>query len=177
MDFNRIDEIIENHGRSKVALISILQEVQEECKWLPREALVWISQRLDIPLVQTYGIATFYKAFRLNPVGKNQITVCTGTACHVRGTSLILAELKKRLGIRPGETTPDRLFSLETVRCLGSCGLGPIMVVNGSYYGRTSVKDVSAVLTEIRRAEETIEPGPPEEKVEVGQVEEVRAHG
>jgi len=117
-------------------LISVLEEIQSRYRYLPREAMVLVSERMGVPLSQVYSVATFYNAFSLRPKGRHVVTVCMGTACHVRGSKRVLEQVEETLDIRPGETTPDRQFSLETVNCLGACALGPIMVIEGEYFGQ-----------------------------------------
>lgn len=148
---NRIDEIIEKYDGERRWLINMLFEVQTEYRYLPRTALEHLSRRLAIPLVDIYGIATFYKAFSLQPKGRHMVTVCLGTACHVRGSLGVLEELHRKLGIPPGKTTEDREFSLETVNCLGSCALGPVVVVDGEYHGQMTPAKVTNLLDEVSK--------------------------
>ncbi len=117
-------------------LISTLQDIQEHYKYLPEEALREVAKASGIALRDVYGVATFYSAFSFTPKGKHIITVCLGTACHVRGGVRIVDVLSKNLGINPGETTKDLQFTLETVNCLGCCAIGPTVVLNGKYYGQ-----------------------------------------
>ena len=145
-EVGQVDRIIDTYKADPSALIQILLEVQREFNWLPREALKRISERLNVPLSRIYHIATFYKAFSLVPKGKHHVTVCMGTACHVRGSPRILERVEQVLGIKAGETRSDLLFSLETVNCLGCCALGPVMVVDGTYYGGMTVSKVEEVL-------------------------------
>ena len=143
----RIDEIVDKHKAKSNMLIQILLEVQREHHWLPKEVLTRIAERLSVPLSQIYQIATFYKAFSLVPKGKHMITVCMGTACHVRGASRIVDRVQELINVEPGGTTSDLKFSLETVNCLGCCALGPVMVVDNEYHGHLSsgqVKDILA---------------------------------
>jgi len=132
VDRRRIREILAEHGRG--ALIAVLQDVQDEYGYLPEQALRAVADEADRPLVDVYGIATFYHCFSLKPRGRHVISACLGTACHVRGASQIVQEFQRQLGIEVGETTPDREFTLETVRCLGACALGPVVVVDGHYF-------------------------------------------
>jgi len=127
-------------------LIPTLQDIQEEYRYLPEEGMSIVAENLKIPLRDVYGVASFYSAFSFTPKGEHIITVCMGTACHVRGGVKIANILKKILGIKPGETTPDMKFSLETVNCLGACALGPVMVVDGEYFGQMTPLKVSEVL-------------------------------
>jgi NADH:ubiquinone oxidoreductase subunit E len=135
-------------------LISVLEQVQGQYRYLPREAMVLVSERLGVPLSQTYSVATFYHAFSLKPRGQYLIRVCLGTACHVRGSQRVLEKVSKLLSIKPGETTPDRLFTLETVNCLGACALGPIMVVENEYFGQMNPARVGAALLKYEDHEE-----------------------
>jgi len=142
---NDLAEIIGRQGDG-ASLIALLEEIQARYRYLPREAMILASERLGVPLSQVYSVATFYSAFTLRPRGKYLIHVCQGTACHVRGSGQVLEKVSKTLGIKPGETTPDRQFTLETVNCLGACALGPIMVVEGEYYGQMSPAKVEPAL-------------------------------
>ena len=142
----KLTEVFKRFKGTKDELIPILEAVQEEFGYLPREAMLKISRRLRIPESNIYGVATFYALFRLKPSGKNIIRVCRGTACHVRGGARILQEFENRLGIKPGETTPDLEYSLETISCFGSCALAPVVVVNRQVYGRMTPAKVAEIL-------------------------------
>ncbi len=135
MDFERVEKIIDKYQGKKTALISILHDIQDRYNHLPEEALRKVASRLLMDPNDIYGVATFYKAFSLTPKGKHSITLCLGTACHVRGGPKILRELIRLLTIEPGETTPDKQFSLNVVNCLGVCAIGPVMFVDGKFYG------------------------------------------
>lgn len=130
----KVDEICSKYGDRESLLIQILLEIQNELNWLPREVLYRVSERLQVPLNRLYEIATFYKVFSLVPKGRNEVTVCTGTACHVRKAPLLINKASQLLGINPGETSGDHRFTLETVGCLGCCALAPVIVVNDHYY-------------------------------------------
>jgi NADH:ubiquinone oxidoreductase subunit E len=130
MNLDRVNEIIDHCGMERTNTLAMLQDIQREYNYLPREALELVAQRLSIPLGEVYGMATFFKAFSLQPKGKHVCKVCLGTACHVRGGPRILEALERELHIGAGQTTPDGKFSLESVRCLGACALAPILVVN-----------------------------------------------
>jgi len=136
VDLKKVEEILSRYDQAEHSLIAVLQDLQKEFNYLPQEALKLVSERLGVPYSQTYHVATFYKAFSLIPRGRHLITVCTGTACHVKGAPLILDALKRELGIGPGETTPDMEYTLETVNCLGSCALAPLVVIDGVYHGK-----------------------------------------
>jgi NADH:ubiquinone oxidoreductase subunit E len=146
VDIERVYRIIKKHNSRPGGLVSILQEIQSEYNYLPSEALRIVADQNGRSLIDVYGIATFYKSFSLTPRGKHVVTVCMGTACHVRGGPWIVEELERKLEICPGETTKDGLFTLETVNCLGACALGPIMVIDGEYYGQMTIKKVSEIL-------------------------------
>jgi NADH:ubiquinone oxidoreductase subunit E len=136
MNLQRVDEIVDSYQADRTATLAILQDLQAEYNFLPREALVQTAERLDVPLGEVYRMATFFRAFSLEPRGEYTIKVCLGTACHVRGAVLILEQLERDLKIKAGETTPDRKFSL--VMCLGACALGPVVVVNEDTHGEMS---------------------------------------
>lgn len=130
----------------EMPLISVLEALQGRYRYLPREAMILVSERLGVPLTQVYSVATFYHAFSLEPRGRHTVSVCTGTACHVRGTVQVLNRLETKLGIKPGQTTGDREFTLETVNCLGCCALGPVVVLDGEYEGQMTPKKVDRLL-------------------------------
>jgi NADH:ubiquinone oxidoreductase subunit E len=141
-----VQSYLDKHNREKRALIAILQDIQAAYNYLPREALEAVAGSLKIPLIDVIGVATFYRAFSLKPRGRHLVTVCLGTACHVRGGPKILSEFEKRLAVEPGETTPDKQFTLETVACLGCCAIGPVVVVDGTYHAQTTTGKVDAIL-------------------------------
>ncbi|MFQ6066867.1 MAG: NADH-quinone oxidoreductase subunit NuoE [bacterium] len=145
-----VDEIIDRYKRKKSALIGILQDVQAEYNYLPKEALLRVRESLNIPLTQIYSIASFYKSFSLKPRGEHIINVCLGTACHVRGAVRILERIESDLRIKSGQTSRDSMFTLETVNCLGACALGPLMVVDGQYHGKMTPGKVEKVLKNYR---------------------------
>jgi len=146
MDNERIDQIIDKHECEASSLIQVLLEIQSENHWLPKEALLRVSERLQVPLTRIQHIATFYKAFSLVPKGRHEIHICVGTACHVRGASRVLDMVEDVTGIKPGETDMDLKFSLETVNCLGCCALGPVMEVDGKYHGKMAAAKAAEVL-------------------------------
>ncbi len=131
---DKLDQIIEEYSDEAGPLIPVLQDINQHYNYLPELALKYVSERLEIPLNQVYHVATFYKAFSLEPRGKHLIRVCMGTACHVRGSAGVLSELERKLDIKAGETTDDLKFTLETVNCLGACALGPVVVIDDEYY-------------------------------------------
>jgi len=149
----RVEAIICEHGGSRDSLISILQDVQSEYHYLPEDMLRLVARKLELPLIQVYAVATFFKAFTLKPRGEHTVSVCLGTACHVRGAPAVLDEVKRQLCIEPGDTTEDMRFTLETVNCLGACALGPIMVVDGQYYGQVIPGKVKTILNRYKKAQ------------------------
>lgn len=146
IDESKLDSIIKNYNNEQGSLISILQDIQAEYQYLPREALDHVSKSLKIPRVQVFGVATFFKAFSLKPKGKQLIHVCMGTACHVRGSKMVLEELERKLGIKAGDTTQDNEYTLETVNCVGACALGPVVVKNEEYRGLMTPIKVESLL-------------------------------
>jgi NADH-quinone oxidoreductase subunit E len=148
---DKVKDIIEKYNGEKSAIVSILQDLQAEYNYLPRKELQEISEELKIPLSQIYSLATFYRAFSLKQRGKHQVCLCMGTACHVRGSVRILEELKRELGVEAGQTSKDNKFTLETVNCLGACALGPLMTVDGQYFGRMSSKKVNQVVKKYKK--------------------------
>ena len=138
--------VIEKYGGRKRAVIQILQDLQERFRWLAPETLEAAARELDVPLAHVYSVATFYKSFSLEPRGKHLCTVCMGTACHVRGGVAILEHFERKLGIRAGETSPDREYTLERVNCLGACALAPLAIVDGRYHGQMTETKANQVL-------------------------------
>lgn len=134
-------------GRPR-SLIQALQDIQDRFRWLPPEALEHVAAALGLPLVQVYGVATFYRSFSLEPRGRHICTVCLGTACHVRGGAAVLEGFERRLGIAAGQTTPDGAYTLERVNCLGACALAPLAVVDGRPHAGMTEAKIDAVLAE-----------------------------
>jgi len=141
-ELGEVDKIIDKYQGRKSALIQILLDIQAQNHWLPKSALMWVAERLGVPWSQIYHIATFYKAFSLIPRGRHTVQVCSGTACQVRGAPRLLEKVVDILKIKPGETDNDQRFTLNTVNCLGCCALGPVMVVDGGYYGNPSTEQI-----------------------------------
>lgn len=142
----KVGKILERHQRDPSLLVSILQDVDGEFFYLPEEVIKEVSQGLAIPLTRVYSVATFFKAFSLRPRGRHRINCCLGTACHVRGAVKILEKLEENLDIKPGETTQDFRFTLETVNCVGACAVGPVVIVNGKYHGQMTPDKVKTLL-------------------------------
>ncbi len=148
IDYMDLDRIIEEeYGNDPENLIMILQAVQRRYNYLPRPALAYVSEKLRIPLSRIYGVGTFYSTFSLEPRGRHIVSICLGTACHVRGGERVRERIEETLHIRDGETTPDKRYTLESVRCIGCCSLGPVIKVDEEIHGRIPTDEVEAVLS------------------------------
>lgn len=144
----KLDAIIEKHKGKPGGLIPVLEEAQVALEFLPVAVQKRIAKKLNLPLSRVYGVVTFYSFFTMTPRGKHTVRVCLGTACYVRGGKAIAEALEKAFGVKEGETTPDRMFTYETVRCLGACGLGPVVVVNDEVHGRVKPGKVKDILSQ-----------------------------
>jgi NADH:ubiquinone oxidoreductase subunit E len=151
IDMARVEALIEKTNYQKNKLITLLQDIQTEYNYLPREALTEVSKALRIPLIDIIGVATFYRAFSLEPRGKHTVKVCLGTACHVRGGPKILEECERKLDVAAGHTTEDKEFTLETVNCLGCCAIGPVVVVDEDYHAHVSIKKVAPIIKKYKQ--------------------------
>jgi NADH-quinone oxidoreductase subunit E len=152
-----VSGLIDKHRDQRGGLISILEGVQAKYGYLPESVLRLVAERTGRPLVDIYGVATFYKAFSLEPRGRHLCSVCVGTACHVRNSPAVVEELQDQLGVEPGGTTDDREFSLETVNCLGACALGPVVVVDGHYFPQVNTRQVDEILSKTKVGLDRIE--------------------
>lgn len=148
VNLQQTHDILDRYPHDSRHLVSVLQDVQLAYRYLPREAMQAVSERLGVPLAKVFGVATFYKTFTLTPRGKTVLRVCTGTACHIRGAPLLLTELQKRLSIKPGETTADKEFTLEAVNCVGACALAPVVLANDTAHGNLTVSRVRRVIAQ-----------------------------
>lgn len=146
MDVQVLESILQRHPKDPSSIIQVMLDIQNELYYLPREVLEYVSKELSVPLSRTYNLATFYKAFSLKPKGKFPIAVCTGTACHVQGAMKIMEQIERELHVKEGETTPDKKFSVESVRCLGCCGLAPVVTVGKNLHGKVPAAKVSKIL-------------------------------
>ncbi len=142
----KVIEFIEAYKGTKGALIPVLHEVQEYFGYIPYEAQALIAEGLDVPASEVYGVVTFYSRFTLKPTGKYKISVCLGTACYVKGSSLVLNKIEEILGVKAGESSDDGLYSVEATRCIGACGLAPVMTINEDVYGKVTPDEVEAIL-------------------------------
>ena len=147
----KLQSFVDRHQGKKKSLIAVLQDIQAEYNYLPEDCLRFVAKALGVPLTDVVAVATFYRAFSLTPRGKHVCTVCQGTACHVRGGPRILDEFERRLKVRPGQTTEDGQFTLETVACLGCCAIGPVVVVDRDYHAHTTVRNVGAILKKYQK--------------------------
>jgi NADH-quinone oxidoreductase subunit E len=154
VSIDEINDLIRQETQNDGSPISALESIQAHYRYLPPQALILVSENFDVPLSQVYSVATFYHVFSLKPKGKHSLHVCMGTACHVRGSPQILDRLQTKLGVKPGGTTRDKLFTLETVNCLGACALGPIVVADGEYSGQMTAQKADGLVKKIMRAEE-----------------------
>ncbi len=145
-DFSRLPELIDRHPRSPESLIVVLQDIQREYRYLPCEALEQTAEALGVPLSKVFSAATFYNAFSLKRQGDNVIRICRGTACHIRGASLIQEQLEMQVGIKAGETTPDYKFTIEVVACVGACAMAPVVIVNDQYHSSVKVSGTRKLL-------------------------------
>jgi len=148
--FELIDRIVEKHKGEKGALIPVLHEAQETLGYLPEDVQAYIAEKLNVHLSEVYGVVSFYSLFSIVPKGKYKISVCLGTACYVKGSGNIMEEFESQLGVKVGQTTEDGQFTLEGCRCLGCCGLAPVLMVNDKVYGRLTTKDVGPIIKEYK---------------------------
>jgi NADH-quinone oxidoreductase E subunit len=148
-----IEDILQGYkDAGRDSLIPILQDVQEEFGYLSREAVVTIGAYLELPVSKIYGVATFYNQFRFEPLGKNHIQVCRGTACHVKGSAAVLDSICRELEIQPGQTSRDGEFSIEVVACIGACGLAPVICINGEFHAKVTTDSVKKIIESYRKA-------------------------
>lgn len=150
MDAQLVESILQRHPRDASSIIQVLLDIQNELYYVPRDVLEHVSSALQVPLSRSYHLATFYKAFSLKPKGKYPIAVCTGTACHVQGALKLMDQISRELQIKEGETTPDNRFSVESVRCLGCCGLAPVVTVGKNLHGKVPISRISKILQQYR---------------------------
>jgi len=144
-----LDPILQNYPPRRESMIPLLQDVQEQLGYLPREAMQRVAEHVNVPVSDIYGVATFYTQFHLQPQGQHRVHVCQGTACHVRGGDRILDAVTDKLDIEPGETTPDRQFTLQRVACVGSCALAPVVMVDGEAHGRMTPQKTVSLLEQL----------------------------
>ena len=153
MEPQTIEHILKTYDHQPQHIVDVLQDTQAEQGYLSEEAIRAVSEGLNVPLIEVYCLASFYKAFSLTPRGRHVITMCMGTACHVRGAPRMLDEVLGQLGVKPGETTDDALFTVECVNCLGACALGPIVVLDGNYHGQMTPNKLRKLVQSVRKDE------------------------
>lgn len=153
MPADALEQILHQRQGRPDQLIEVLLDVQDAVGYVAEDAMKRIAQALSVPLMSVYGVATFYKALSLRPRGRHMCTVCMGTACHVRGAPLLLHELENQLGVEPGMTTPDGLFTVERVNCVGACALGPVVIIDGQYRHHMTPAALRRTVRQIRRTE------------------------
>ncbi|MEA1987172.1 MAG: NADH-quinone oxidoreductase subunit NuoE [Candidatus Marinimicrobia bacterium] len=151
---SKTKKLIDKHGREESVLIPLLQDVQTEYGYVPKDSINIIAEELLIYPVEIYGVLTFYSQFKLNKPGKHTIRVCQGTACHVMGGKVLLDNISDKLGIEDGETTEDGLFSIERVACLGTCGMAPVVAIDEKFYGNVQLNQVDDILNKYRESNE-----------------------
>ena len=152
-DFRFLDSVLQERGANPSSILQILLDINNQYNYLPRESLEWLADRVDLPISQIFSVATFFKVFSLTPRGRTLVHVCTGTACHVKGTPRIIERLEKELNLKPGETTADLALTLETVNCVGACASAPIVRVNDETYSEMTASKVSQLIQEILQKE------------------------
>lgn len=150
LDLTKMDGLLAAYPKQPDQLIQVLQDVNVAFNWLPPEALRQVAAYLGVPLARVFNVASFYRALSLKPRGKNLVRVCLGTACHVRGAQQVADEFGRVLGIQMGETTADMAFTMESVSCVGTCALGPVVVVNEHYHGRLKSSDAKSIIRQYR---------------------------
>lgn len=146
--FIKIDQILDQNGRDESFLIQNLEQIQQVLGYLPEDVQAYVAEAMNIPLSKVYGVVTFYSLFNTEPIGKYKISICMGTACYVKGAGQIMESFEKELNVKVGETTKDGLFTLEACRCLGACGLAPVLTVNGKVFGRLIPEDVPGIIAQ-----------------------------
>lgn len=154
MDLAPVEAILDGKGTDPFDVMEALQDIQEEYRYLPEEALKQVAEVLGVPLIEVFRLANFYKSFSLEPKGRHVITVCSGTACHVQGSGKLVEELCARLAVEPGETTADGEFTLETVNCVGACALAPVLILDGAYHAHVTPGRLDAILASVREGKE-----------------------
>jgi NADH-quinone oxidoreductase subunit E len=153
MELTKVDAIIKKYNSDPASLLAIMQDIQDEANYLPKEAVVHLSEKLNIPLARIYSMATFYESFHLEPRGKHICTVCMGTACHVRGSQKLLEQLERDLNVESGKTTSDLMFTVEEVNCVGACALGPLVIIDGEYKGNLTTNKLSKEIAKLKKME------------------------
>lgn len=156
MDLGKVEAILEGKGARPFDVMEALQDIQEEYRYVPEEAMRRVSEALDVPLIEVFRLANFYKAFSLKPRGRHLITVCEGTACHVQGSPRVVEEVLLQLDVQPGETTKDGAFTVETVNCVGACALAPVVIIDGEYHDHMTPAKLRDLLDAVREQDQEV---------------------
>lgn len=156
MELDKVDAILERKGARPFDVMEALQDIQEEFRYLPEEAMCRVSEALEVPLIEVFRLANFYKAFSLKPRGRHLITVCEGTACHVQGSPRVVEEVLAQLNVEAGKTTKDGAFTVETVNCVGACALAPVVIIDGKYYDHMTPAKLRDLLKTIQQQDEEV---------------------
>ncbi len=156
VELERVEAMLEGKGTRPFDVMEALQDIQEEFRYLPEAAMCRVSESLEVPLIEVFRLANFYKAFSLKPRGRHLITVCEGTACHVQGSPRVVEEVLSHLDVEPGETTGDGAFTVETVNCVGACALAPVVIIDGKYYDHVTAPKLRDVLKAVRQQDEEV---------------------
>ncbi len=156
MDLGKVDAILEGKGTRPFDVMEVLQDIQEEFRYLPEEAMCRVSESLDVPLIEVFRLANFYQSFSLKPRGRHLITVCAGTACHVQGAPRLVEEVLLKLDVQPGETTQDGEFTVETVNCVGACALAPVLIMDGVYHAHMTSGKLRNLLETVRQQDQEV---------------------
>jgi len=156
MDLGKVEAILDAKGARPFDVMEALQDIQEEYRYLPEEAMCLVSERLEVPLIEVFRLANFYKAFSLKPRGRHLITVCEGTACHVQGSPRVVEEVLHQLDVQPGETTKDGAFTVETVNCVGACALAPVVIIDGKYHDHVTSAKLRGLLETVRQQDQEV---------------------
>jgi NADH-quinone oxidoreductase subunit E len=153
MEASKLDAIIDRYDADASSLLAILQDLQDEARYLPRDALERVAERLHVPIARIYQMATFFESFHLEPRGEHICTVCMGTACHVRGGKRLVEQLERDLKIDSGQTTKDLKFTIEEVNCVGACALGPLVIIDGDYHGNMTSGQLTKIVKKLQKSE------------------------
>ena len=156
MELTKVEAILEGKGASPFDVMEALQDIQEEFRYLPEDAMQRVSEVLDVPLIEVFRLANFYKSFSLKPRGRHLITVCAGTACHVQGSPRLVEELLAQLDVAAGETTRDGAFTVETVNCVGACALAPVVIIDGQYYDHMTAGKLKELLASVQKQDQEV---------------------
>ena len=156
MDLGKVETILQGKGARPFDVMEALQDIQEEFRYLPEKAICRTSEALEVPLIEVFRLANFYKAFSLKPRGRHLTTVCEGTACHVQGSPRLVEDVLSQLKVEPGQTTSDGAFTVETVNCVGACALAPVVIIDGQYYAHMTPAKLRDLLVAVRQQDQEV---------------------